>query len=115
MITTSSPRHGWLLLGLLLLLKPSKQRMLKPLLQGLGLSHLFDAVIVSAEVGAEKPNPVIFQAAVQQLGVDCEDVLHIGDDRRNDLWGARDAGRGRKWRGWMHWCGVDGCTGVVWI
>lgn len=26
------------------------------------------------------------------LGVSPEDALHIGDDRRNDIWGARDAG-----------------------
>jgi hypothetical protein len=26
------------------------------------------------------------------LGVKPEEAVHIGDDRRNDLWGARDAG-----------------------
>ena len=26
------------------------------------------------------------------LGVKPEDVVHVGDDRRNDIWGARDAG-----------------------
>lgn len=53
---------------------------------------MFDAVVVSAEVGAEKPNPVIFEAALQALGMRPGEVVHVGDDRRNDVWGARDAG-----------------------
>jgi HAD superfamily hydrolase (TIGR01509 family) len=43
---------------------------------------LFDACIVSAEVGAEKPNPVIFEAALEELGVAPEETVHVGDDRR---------------------------------
>ncbi|GJN10799.1 hypothetical protein PR202_ga28923 [Eleusine coracana subsp. coracana] len=65
---------------------------LRPLLQALKCDHWFDAVAVSAEVAAEKPNPIIFLKACELLGVKPEEVVHIGDDRRNDLWGARDAG-----------------------
>lgn len=65
---------------------------LRPLLQGLQLDHLFDALIISAEVGAEKPNRAIFHAALEALGVAADDAVHLGDDRRNDVWGARDAG-----------------------
>eukprot|EP00249_Psilotum_nudum_P019086 c27093_g1_i4 orf=394-1407(+) len=65
---------------------------LRPLLSALRCSHWFDAIVVSAEVGAEKPNPAIFLAACDLLGVKTEDAVHIGDDRRNDIWGARDAG-----------------------
>ncbi len=55
---------------------------LRDILEGLGVLDLFDAVVVSAEVGAEKPNPVIFEAACEQLGVRPEEAVHIGDDRR---------------------------------
>ncbi|KAF8068398.1 kin-1 [Scenedesmus sp. PABB004] len=65
---------------------------LRPLLDDLGVAGLFDAIIVSAEVGAEKPNPVIFDAALARLGTRPGDAVHVGDDRRNDVWGARDAG-----------------------
>lgn len=65
---------------------------LRPLLRGLNVDHLFDTIVVSAEVGAEKPNPVIFEAAVSALGAAPEELVHVGDDRRNDIWGARDAG-----------------------
>lgn len=44
------------------------------------------------QVEAEKPNPTIFLKACELLGVNPEDAVHVGDDRRNDVWGARDAG-----------------------
>ncbi|TQE05020.1 hypothetical protein C1H46_009386, partial [Malus baccata] len=65
---------------------------LRPLLHALHCEHWFDAVAVSAEVEAEKPNPTIFLKACELLGVKPEDAVHVGDDRRNDIWGARDAG-----------------------
>lgn len=65
---------------------------LRPILSALKVDQLFDAVVVSAEVGAEKPNPVIFEDALQRLGLRPWEVVHVGDDRRNDVWGARDAG-----------------------
>lgn len=65
---------------------------LRPLLRALKCEHWFDALAVSAEVEAEKPNPTIFWKACEFLGVEPEDAVHVGDDRRNDIWGARDAG-----------------------
>ncbi|KAF8051012.1 hypothetical protein N665_1821s0006 [Sinapis alba] len=65
---------------------------LRPLLRALRCEDWFDALAVSAEVEAEKPNPTIFLKACELLGVNPEDAVHVGDDRRNDLWGARDAG-----------------------
>lgn len=65
---------------------------LRPLLDGLGLGHLFDAVVLSAEVGSEKPSPVIFERALSALGLPGNQVVHVGDDRLLDVWGARDAG-----------------------
>ncbi|XP_020584986.1 haloacid dehalogenase-like hydrolase domain-containing protein 3 [Phalaenopsis equestris] len=65
---------------------------LRPLLRALKCDHWFDGVAVSAEVAAEKPNPMIFMRACELLGVKPEDAVHVGDDRRNDVWGARDAG-----------------------
>ncbi|KAJ8760147.1 hypothetical protein K2173_011003 [Erythroxylum novogranatense] len=65
---------------------------LRPVLRALNCDHWFDAVAVSAEVAAEKPNPTIFLKACELVGVNPEDAVHVGDDRRNDIWGARDAG-----------------------
>lgn len=43
-------------------------------------------------MAAEKPNPMIFLKACDLLGVKPDEAVHVGDDRRNDIWGARDAG-----------------------
>lgn len=67
---------------------------LRDILAAMKIEHLFDAVIVSCEVGSEKPSPAIFDAACHALDVHppADFVLHIGDDRRNDVWGARSSG-----------------------
>jgi len=49
-------------------------------------------MLLNFQVAAEKPNPTIFLKACELLGVKPEEAVHIGDDRRNDIWGARDAG-----------------------
>lgn len=65
---------------------------LRGIMKKLDCLEWFDALAVSAEFGAEKPNPVLFWHACEKLGVRPEETVHIGDDRRNDVWGARDAG-----------------------
>jgi REG-2-like HAD superfamily hydrolase len=79
-------------LGLKLAVVSNFDTRLRRILAELGLDDVFDAVVVSAEVGAEKPNPRLFEAACEALGVAPERAVHVGDDRRNDLFGARDAG-----------------------
>ncbi|KAI5083076.1 hypothetical protein GOP47_0002819 [Adiantum capillus-veneris] len=65
---------------------------LRPLMKALHCYDWFDTIIVSAEVGLEKPNPEIFLTACKELGVRPEQVLHVGDDKTNDLVGASAAG-----------------------
>lgn len=79
-------------LGLKLAVVSNFDTRLRRILADLGLGDVFDAVTVSAEVGAEKPNPRLFEAACDALGVAPGAAVHVGDDRRNDLFGARDAG-----------------------
>lgn len=55
---------------------------LRPILEELDLVKLFDCVVISAEVGAEKPNPVIFETACSMLGVKAAQSIVLGDDRR---------------------------------
>jgi HAD superfamily hydrolase (TIGR01549 family) len=57
-----------------------------------GLTDLFEALVISAEVGAEKPDPAIFQAALEQMKVAPERALHVGDFYEIDVRGARGAG-----------------------
>jgi putative hydrolase of the HAD superfamily len=44
-----------------------------------GLAGAFDTIVVSGEVGLQKPDPRIFQLALEQTGLMAQDVLHIGD------------------------------------
>lgn len=57
-----------------------------------GLLDAFEFVIDSAEVGVEKPDPRIFQIALDRLGVSASDALYVGDLYEVDVVGARAAG-----------------------
>jgi putative hydrolase of the HAD superfamily len=62
------------------------------LLERLELADHFDTFAISAIVGAEKPHPRIFEAALAALGVEPERALHVGDSRRDDVEGAQGVG-----------------------
>lgn len=57
-----------------------------------GITHFFRHVVISSEVGADKPDPRIFQHAVDLAGVAAGDALHVGDDPVCDWQGAEAAG-----------------------
>lgn len=65
---------------------------LRPLLHNLGVTAWVDAVVVSAEIGVEKPDPAIFRHACAALGVDPAHTVHVGDDAQADAAGAIAAG-----------------------
>ena len=70
---------------------------LKPLLGRLNLLGHFDAVVVSVESGAHKPDSKIFLQAAKALNSDTKNILHVGDSEREDVRGATNAGmRARK-------------------
>lgn len=43
------------------------------------IGHLFDDIVISAEVGMGKPDPRIFQLAVERLGVEPGEAVFIDD------------------------------------
>ena len=65
---------------------------LRGVLDDTGLAPLLDGIVISAEVGAAKPDPVIFERALGVAGVDAGAALHVGDTAQADLAGARAAG-----------------------
>jgi len=58
----------------------------------LGLEPYLDVIVTSEEAGADKPNPIIFQAALQRAGVDASEAVHVGDQYKMDVVGARGVG-----------------------
>ncbi len=63
-----------------------------PICRKLGLEPYLDFVVTSKEVGADKPKPPIFQAALQLAGVDASEAVHVGDQYKIDVVGARGVG-----------------------
>ncbi len=66
-------------------------RRLYTILDHLSLREFFDAIVISSEVGADKPDPAIFQAALARLDVSAAEAIHVGDDPEKD-WGAEASG-----------------------
>jgi putative hydrolase of the HAD superfamily len=52
---------------------------LREQLAKVGLDHLFDVVLTSAEAGAPKPEPALFREALSRLRVEPGRALHVGD------------------------------------
>lgn len=61
------------------------------------LAGLFHLDLTSAQVGAAKPDPALFQAALDWAGVLSNKVLHVGDDPERDVLAARRAGIRELW------------------
>jgi len=66
-------------------------------LQRIGIHAHFAHQICSRDTGMAKPDPRIFLAAADLLGLAPAEVLHVGDDPAMDICGARDAGLRTAW------------------
>jgi putative hydrolase of the HAD superfamily len=65
---------------------------LSAFLERAGLRTLVDGVVTSAEVGADKPDRRLFEAALAAASSASADALHVGDSVDGDVAGARAAG-----------------------
>ncbi|NQX88339.1 MAG: HAD family hydrolase [Halioglobus sp.] len=57
----------------------------------------FDFAFLAEDIGASKPHPNMFQAAVERVGVPAEQIVHVGDDPEHDIRGARNVGLRTVW------------------
>jgi putative hydrolase of the HAD superfamily len=57
-----------------------------------GLLELLDGVVCSAVVGAPKPSPEVFSAALALAGATPREAVHVGDSVEADVAGARASG-----------------------
>jgi FMN phosphatase YigB (HAD superfamily) len=65
---------------------------LRRVLEDGGLAGYFHTMIFSNEVGIRKPDPEIFHLAADRLGVKASQIVHVGDNLKADVWGAKNAG-----------------------
>jgi putative hydrolase of the HAD superfamily len=78
--------------GLLLVVASNWDISLHDLLARLKLAPLLNGVVTSAEVGASKPSPAVFERALRLVGVASADAMHVGDSVEHDVIGACNAG-----------------------
>jgi putative hydrolase of the HAD superfamily len=67
-------------------------RRLYPVLEDLGVRRYFEAVVISSELGADKPDGRVFAAALSKLCVVPGEAVHVGDDPEQDWRAAENAG-----------------------
>ena len=65
---------------------------LRFILEHLAITKYFRHIFLSSELGADKPDPLIYQRALEVSGFAPNEVLHVGDDPERDWAGARSAG-----------------------
>ena len=62
-----------------------------------GMTRLFDSITDSTRVGAFKPNPAIFRAALKALGTSADETAMVGDSMSKDLAPAHRIGMHTVW------------------
>ena len=62
-----------------------------------GLRNCFSHIVLSEEVGCQKPNPRIYEEALRMNGLQAEEVVMIGDSWNSDIQGAINAGIDQIW------------------
>jgi len=82
--TVKALRQGGLLLGLI------TSSFLSGV--GAGLVSYLDFVVTAQEVGADKPEPPIFLAALERAKVNAQEAIYVGDQYQRDVLGARGVG-----------------------
>lgn len=65
---------------------------LRRILRDLELLDQFEAIVLSCETGASKPDPKMFERVAGEMGLPAQSILHVGDDPRCDGEGSVQAG-----------------------
>jgi putative hydrolase of the HAD superfamily len=78
--------------GLRLVVVSNANGRLRHLFERLALARWFDALLDSHEWGVEKPDPQLFQLALEASGASAATTVHVGDLYYVDVAGARQAG-----------------------
>jgi putative hydrolase of the HAD superfamily len=86
--TVKSLKERKLIVGIL----TNLDRDMKPLCRNLGIEKYVNVIVTSGEIGVDKPNPLIFQAALQRANVTAPEAILVGDQYKNDILGARGVG-----------------------
>ncbi|MGG0670731.1 HAD family hydrolase [Lederbergia citrisecunda] len=73
----------------------------------LGIENYFDAILVSEREGIQKPDPQIFERALERLNVSPNVSIFVGDHPVNDVEAAKSVGMIGVWKKDFQWSAVD--------
>lgn len=66
-------------------------------LGAVGLADAFDAAVFAGDGIPAKPDPEPFEVALEELGVEADRAVHVGNSLSSDVAGAHGAGLGSVW------------------
>lgn len=66
-------------------------------LEASGLQEYFQTVVIAGEIGIAKPDPAVFEHALDRLGVCACEAVMIGNSLRSDIAGAQGVGLHTIW------------------
>ena len=69
----------------------------RPKIELLEIEPLFPVIVVSEEAGVWKPDPGIFEIALERCGIEAADAIYVGDSAEHDIPGAHAAGLRAVW------------------
>lgn len=78
--------------GYLLGVVSNRDRPFQELLQEHGIAEFFDFSLAAGEVSVWKPDPALFEHALQRVKLSPADVIYVGDNYYADVVGSRGAG-----------------------
>jgi len=76
-------------------------------IKALGIEHYFETILISEPEGIKKPDPRIFEKALQQLDIPANACLFVGDHPENDVKASRDVGMLGVWKKDSQWSDVE--------
>lgn len=65
--------------------------------KAIGIDGHFETVVSAHEVGVSKPDPKIYAACVERIGLAAAEIIYVGDDPDNDVIGPCTAGMQAAW------------------
>jgi len=74
-----------------------------PKIDGLGIRHYFQSVLVSEAEGIRKPDPEIFLRALRQLDTEPAQAVFVGDNPQADIHAAKAVGMKAVWMRNTNW------------
>jgi putative hydrolase of the HAD superfamily len=66
-------------------------------IEALGIRTMVDSIVISESAGVKKPDPRIFEMALNELKTEASTALFVGDDPKRDVLGAARGGMRTAW------------------